>query len=94
MFLYLILTFKDLKNLIKVSLYNKELIGEKLPWLPIAISNTKRKLLNYCHNIKPEFLKAFLDESCYIFNRRYFGEAFFGRLLGASVIYKNQFRYD
>lgn len=53
------LTFKDLKNLIKVSLYNKELIGEKLPWLPIYISNTNRKLLNNCHNIKPEFLNPF-----------------------------------
>ena len=59
MFLYLMLTFKDLKNLIKVSLYNKELIGEKLPWLPIYISNTNRKLLNNCHNIKPEFLNPF-----------------------------------
>lgn len=71
----------------------KELVGEKLPWVHIAISNAKRQLLNSYHNIKPEFLQAYLDEFCYKFNRRYFGEALFGRLLVASVSYKNQFRY-
>lgn len=43
----------------KSEFIQKELIGEKLPWLPIAISNIKRKLLNNCHNIKPEFLNPF-----------------------------------
>ena len=71
----------------------KDKIGEKLPWVHIAISNAKRQLLNSYHNVKPEFLKAYLDEFCYKFNRRYFGEALFGRLLVASVTYKNEFRY-
>lgn len=71
----------------------KELIGEKLPWVHIAISNAKRQLLNSYHNIKPEFLQSYLDEFCYKFNRRYFGEALFGRLLVAAVSYKNNFRY-
>ena len=66
------------------------MIGEKLPWVHIAISNAKRQLLNSYHNIKPEFLQAYVDEFCYKFNRRYFGEALFGRLLVASVSYKNQ----
>lgn len=70
----------------------KEKIGEKLPWVHIAISNAKRQLINSYHNVKPEFLQAYLDEFCYKFNRRYFGEALFGRLLVASVSYKNQFR--
>jgi len=40
-------------------------------------------------NFVPEFLQKYLDE----FNRRYFGEALFGRLLFACVSYKNAFRY-
>ena len=71
----------------------KEKIGEKLPWVHIAISNAKRQLLNSYHNIKPEFLQNYLDEFCYKFNRRYYGEAMFNRLLVASVTYKNEFRY-
>ncbi|MDR2684373.1 MAG: IS1595 family transposase, partial [Prevotellaceae bacterium] len=34
-----------------------------------------------------------LNEFCYKFNRRYFGEMQFDRLLVASVAYKNNFRY-
>ena len=71
----------------------KEKLGEKLPWVHIAISNAKRQLLNSYHNIKPEFLQHYLDEFCYKFNRRYYGEALFNRLLAASVTYKNEFRY-
>lgn len=71
----------------------KDKIGEKLPWVHIAISNAKRQLLNSYHNVKPEFLQAYLDEFCYKFNRRYFGEALFGRLLVAAVSSKNEFRY-
>ncbi|MDR1984994.1 MAG: IS1595 family transposase, partial [Prevotellaceae bacterium] len=32
-------------------------------------------------------------EFCYKFNRRYFGEKQFDRLLIAAVSYKNHFRY-
>jgi hypothetical protein len=71
----------------------KEKVGEVLPWVHIAISNAKRQLINTFHDIKPEFLQNYLDEFCYKFNRRYFGEALFGRLLVACVSYKNEFRY-
>ncbi|GHV15598.1 hypothetical protein FACS1894169_07500 [Bacteroidia bacterium] len=71
----------------------KEKVGEVLPWVHIAISNAKRQLINTFHDIKPEFLQNYLDEFCYKFNRRYFGEALFGRLLIACVSYKNEFRY-
>ena len=71
----------------------KKKVGEKLPWVHIAISNAKRQLLNSYHNIKPEFLQNYLNEFCYKFNRRYYGEAMFGRLLVASVSYKNEFGY-
>ncbi|MDR2763597.1 MAG: IS1595 family transposase, partial [Tannerella sp.] len=45
------------------------------------------------HDIKPEYLQNYLNEFCYKFNRRYFGEWQFERLLVASVTYKNEFRY-
>ena len=71
----------------------KQKVGEVLPWVHITISNAKRQLLNSYHNIKPEFLQAYLDEFCYKFNRRYMNEALFGRLLLTAVSYKNDFRY-
>lgn len=71
----------------------KDKVGQALPWVHIAISNAKRQLLNTYHDIKPEFLQNYLDEFCYKFNRRYFGEALFNRLLIACVSNKNTFRY-
>ena len=68
-------------------------IGQALPWVHIAISNAKRQLLNTFHSVNPEFLQSYLDEFCYMFNRRYFGEALFNRLLTTAVSYKNEFRY-
>lgn len=71
----------------------KEKVGEILPWVHIAISNAKRQLVNTFHDVKPEFLQKYLDEFCYKFNRRYYGEALFNRLLVTCVSYKNEFRY-
>jgi len=71
----------------------KQKVGEILPWVHIAISNAKRQIINTFHDVKPEFLQKYLDEFCYKFNRRYFGEALFNRLLIACVSYKNEFRY-
>ena len=71
----------------------KELIGKSLPWVHIVINNAKKLFLNVFHEIKPEYLQNYLHEFCYKFNRRYFGESQFERVLVASVSYKNQFRY-
>jgi hypothetical protein len=68
-------------------------VGQALPWVHIAISNAKRQLLNTFHSVNPEFLQSYLDEFCYKFNRRYFAEALFNRLLTTAVTYKNEFRY-
>ena len=89
-------SYVDLKKYIPIhnsQVIPKEKVGEILPWVHIAISNAKRHLLNSYHNIKPEFLQNYLDEFCYKFNRRYFGEAIFNRLLVAAVSYKNKFGY-
>jgi hypothetical protein len=68
--------------------------GKILPWVHIAISNAKRQLLDIYHRINSEYLQYYLNEFCYKFNRRYFGEYLFDRLLIAAVAYKNQFRYN
>jgi len=72
----------------------KNKIGEALPWVHLAISNAKGLLLNMFHGIKPEYLQNYLNEFCYNFNRRYFGEALFERLLIVAVSDKNSFRYN
>ena len=71
----------------------KEKIGEVLPWVHLAISNAKRMLLDIHHCINPDFLQSYLNEFCYKFNRRYFGEALFDRLLLVCTSSKNDFRY-
>lgn len=84
---------KDIVDKHGAQVIPKEKIGELLPWVHITISNAKRLLLDIYHDIKPEHLQNYLNEFCYNFNRRYYGEALFDRLLVASVTYKNQFRY-
>lgn len=89
-------SYADLCNFVEhhhAEVIPKNKVGEKLPWVHIAISNAKRQLLNTFHDIKPEFLQNYLDEFCYKFNRRYLGEVLFNRLLVACVSYKNEFRY-
>lgn len=89
-------SYVDLKKIVdnhQAQVIPKEKIGELLPWVHIAISNAKRMLLDIYHDIKPEFLQNYLNEFCYKFNRRYFGEALFDRLILACVTHKNQFRY-
>ena len=88
-------SYVDLKDFVpkhNSQVIAKEKVGEILPWVHIAISNSKRQILNTFHNVKPEFLQKYLDEFCYKFNRRYFGEALFNHLLVACVGYKNEFR--
>jgi len=71
----------------------KEDINKDLPWVHLAISNAKRMLLDVYHHIAPEYLQSYLNEFCYKFNRRYFGENLFDRLLIACVSFKNNLRY-
>lgn len=90
-------SYVKLKDIVKEhrpQVIPKDEIGKTLPWVHIAISNAKRMLLDIFHDIKPEYLQYYLNEFCYKFNRRYFGEDLFDRLMIASVSYKNQFRYN
>ena len=76
----------------KAQVIPKDKIGIMLPWVHITISNAKRLFNAIYHDIKPEYLQSYLNEFCYKFNRRYFGESLFDRLLVACVNHKNQFR--
>ena len=72
----------------------KNEVGKMLLWVHMAISNAKRMLLEIFHDIQSEYLQSYLKEFCYKFNRIYFGEKRFDRLMIATVNYKNQFRYN
>lgn len=71
---------------------DKNTIKVFLPWVHIAISNAKRLLLDVHHKLKIEFLQYYLNEFCYKFNRRYFGEKLFDRLVYAAISYNTDFK--
>lgn len=68
-------------------------IGKVLPWVHIAIANAKTLFADMYHGVKPEFLQEYLNEFCYKFNRRYFGEDLFSRLLLIAASYRTDFEH-
>jgi DNA-directed RNA polymerase subunit RPC12/RpoP len=60
---------------------DKTEVSKVFPWVHTAISNAKKKLLGLHHHVKDEYMQNYLSEFCYKFNRRYFGEKLFDRLL-------------
>lgn len=56
-----------------------------LHWLHILVSNAKAYILGTYHGLPGENLQSYLDEFCYRFNRRSFGEGAFTRLAAAVV---------
>ena len=57
-------SYVDLKDFVprhNAQVIPKEKVGEILPWVHIAISNSKRQIINTYHDIKPEFLQKYLD---------------------------------
>ena len=69
-----------------------DLIPTILPWVHIAISNAKRLFLCMHHKLKNEYLQYYLNVYCYKFNRRYFGDKIFDRLLITAVTYTPDFK--
>ena len=67
-------------------------IPKVLPWVHICIGNVKRLLLDMHHQLRTEYLQYYLNEFCYKFNRRYFGEKMFDRLMIAAVTYNTDFK--
>lgn len=74
------------------SVIPKEQIQKELPWVHTAISNAKRQLLGVYYKIRPEYLQYYLNQFCYKFNRRYFGQYQFDRLLVAAASYPPDFK--
>jgi len=60
---------------------DKSKISKIQPWAHIVISNVKRWLLGIHHSAHPKYLQNYLNEFCYKYNRRYFGENLFDNLL-------------
>lgn len=60
-------------------------VNKVLPWVHTAISNAKRLLLDVHHRIDDDFLQNYLNEFCYKFNRRYFGDKLMDRLIIAGA---------
>jgi hypothetical protein len=91
--------YSKLQNIIRghevVVVKDKTKIDKVFPWVHTCISNAKRLLLGIHHGIKSIYMQNYLDEFCYKFNRRYFGDKLFDRLLIASVTtpwYKNVYK--
>jgi transposase-like protein len=82
--------FKEIDVEHRPKVIPKDKVNEMLPWVHIAISNAKRLLLDIHHDIEPQYLQSYLNEFCYKFNRRYFGDKLFDRLLIACASYKNK----
>lgn len=65
---------------------NKTKSAKIFPWVNRTISNVKKGLLGIHHNcINDQYMQNYLDEFCYKFNRRYFGDKLSDRLLIAAL---------
>jgi hypothetical protein len=88
-------SYKKLKQVVKshqAQAVKPEDLPKILPWVHIAIGNVKRLLLNTHHQLKKDYLQYYLNEFCYKFNRRYFGEKLFDRLVLVAVMYPTDFK--
>lgn len=69
----------------EVIVQDKKEVSKVFPWVHTAISNVKKKLLGLHHQVKDAYMQNYLSEFCYKFNRRYFGENLFDRLIVATL---------
>ena len=64
---------------------DKKRVSEVFPWVHIAISNVKKKILGLHHHVKDEYMQNYLSEFCYKFNRRKPGINLFEKLTTAAL---------
>ncbi len=62
-------------------------------WGHTAITNAKSLFIDMYHGIKKEYLQEYLNESCYKFNREFFGDRIFDRLVMAAISYRPSFEH-
>jgi transposase-like protein len=84
-------SYNGLNQLVKRHIVQKSLpkdeVSKVFPWVHTAISNSKKLLLGVWHRIDDKYLQNYLNEYCYRYNRRYFGDKVFDRLLVTAVSY-------
>lgn len=78
---------KSFRRYEKVELYDmsKHESGKVLPWSSKAITNSKNLIKAIHHAIEAPYLQNYLNEFCFKYNRRFFGEKVFDRLLVTAV---------
>lgn len=64
---------------------DKTQVASVFPWVHTAISNAKKKIQGLHHQVKDEYMQNYLNEFCYKFNRRYFGQGLYDRILVAAL---------
>jgi hypothetical protein len=69
----------------KTVISDKKEVPKLFPWVHIVISNAKKKLLGLHHQVKDDYMQNYLNEFCYKFNRRFFGQDLFDRLIVATL---------
>lgn len=69
---------------IKKNMQGAEAVKQQ-PWVHLMISNAKRNLLGIYHSVKQDYLQNYLNEFCYITNRRYLNERKINHLLRLSA---------
>jgi len=82
--------YNKLKEVIKTHLVivepDKSKSAKLFPWVNRTISNAKKVFLGNHHNvINQKYIQNYLNEFCYKFNRRYFGDKITDRLVIASL---------
>jgi transposase-like protein len=79
-------TLRDIcSNHTEIVVKNKKEVTKIFPWVHIAISNAKKKILGLHHSVQDIYMQNYLNEFCYKFNRRYFGIKLFDRLMVAAI---------
>lgn len=81
--------YKGLKDICtthkEIIVKDKKEVSKIFPWVHIAISNAKKKILGLHHQVKDAYMQNYLSEFCYKFNRRNFGENLFDKLVIAAI---------
>ena len=84
-------SYRVLDNIAKkhkaVIVKDKKEVSKIFPWVHIAISNVKKKILGLHHSVKDTYMQNYLNEFCYKFNRRKHGRNLFHNFLNVATSY-------
>lgn len=84
-------SYRVLDSIVKkhkaVIVKDKTEVCKIFPWVHIAISNVRKKILGLHHSVQENYMQNYLNEFCYKFNRRTKGKALFHGFLDVAVSY-------